>query len=278
MSQADRDILALSGIAPQGRFTRALPGDALRLATFAPIIAMILWDGTWYSPAFDLMHAVIAVIGAQALVAWARGRRIETGGLVTALAFTLLLPAGTPVLHLMLGAVFGAVLGEAIFGGRGHSFVNPAVVGLAFVHFSAPGADLPFVAAPFWAAALGAAVLLALGLSDWRTSAAALTALGLAGLVAGQGAWPWSDPMAGTAVFVVVFLAADIASAPLTRGARLAAGLMLAGLALLLEPGAGLPGPRALIFAALLTAVFAPLLDSAALALHDALDRRRRRV
>lgn len=271
MMHPDAEILGLSGAARGAiQFTRP-QAEALRLLALAPLLLAVGWSGNWVASAFDALYAILAVIGSQALFAWARGRRIESGGLVIALIFTLLLPAGTPVLHLVLGAVFGAVLGEAIFGGRGHSFLNPAVVGLAFVHFSQPGADLPATEVSFAAAVLGAVVLLGAGLADWRATAAALTVLGLAALAAGAEGGPWS----GTAMLVVVFLFADFASVPLTRPARWLAGLTLGVLALLLETGAGPPGPPALIFAALLAAVFAPLLDAAVLALYDAYDRYR---
>lgn len=272
MSSTRNDILALSDAPRWGRICSLWRSDAIRLAAIVPVVLSVVWAG-WPYPITTFAVSALAVIGTQTVFAWARGRQMETGGLVTALAFALFLPAGTPVSHLVLGAVFGVLLGELIFGGRGFGFLNPAVVGLAFVHFSTPGAAAPLSEIGLIWAALGGAILLGAGLADWRVAAAASGFLGLAAIVGGAA----KISLTGTSFFVVIFLLADPAAVPLARGARWLSGLLFVLLAVLMETGAAGPGPQALIFAALLSSVFGPLIDAGVLALRDVADKYRRR-
>ncbi|KQI70708.1 hypothetical protein AN191_16740 [Loktanella sp. 5RATIMAR09] len=249
--------------------------DALRLAALLPVfVALAVSDG-WAGLPSAFLHAAAGILGAQAVFALIRRRRMETGGVFAAAIFALLLPEGTPVLHLMLGAVFGAVLGEAIFGGRGHSFLDPAVVGLAFVHFSAPGAGVPPVEILPGAALAGAALLLVTGLSDLRVVAGGAAVLVAAALLSGSA--PETYCWNGLVILALGFLAADAATVPLARHARWATGALVAVLALLLEPGAAAPGARAMVFALMLGAIFAPLVDAAAMALHARIESLRQK-
>ncbi len=71
---------------------------------------------------------------------FARLRRRERGeGLVViALLFTLSLPPTVPLWQVALGMSFGVVVGREIFGGIGKNFLNPALVGLAFLYAAYP--------------------------------------------------------------------------------------------------------------------------------------------
>ena len=262
-----RDMLRLAGAGWQLPGTRTLvETDIARLAAHLPVAVALLVSGAWSEVLSAFMHTLVTVLCAQLLFTRMRGRPMETGGLATAAAFALLLPEGTPVLHLVLGALTGVVLGELIFGGRGWGFLNPAVVGLAFVYFSDPAASAPGHAVSPAPIAAGGLLLLMLGLAEWRVTVAAFVTLGALIIFGGQApeAYLWS----GTVLFAVLFLAADPAGVPASRGARWLFGGLAALLMPLLSSGAGAPEPRALVFALLLAAIFAPLLDSLILALH----------
>ena len=71
----------------------------------------------------------------------ARGRRADHLALsVTAVLFSLCLPATLPLWQAAVGCAIGVGVGREIFGGFGRNFVNPVVVGLAFLYFAYPGA------------------------------------------------------------------------------------------------------------------------------------------
>jgi len=52
--------------------------------------------------------------------------------------FTLTLPPSIPLWQVALGISFGVVIGKEIFGGTGKNFMNPALVGRAFLFFAFP--------------------------------------------------------------------------------------------------------------------------------------------
>jgi Na+-transporting NADH:ubiquinone oxidoreductase subunit B len=79
-----------------------------------------------------------------------RGREAGDAPIVTALIFTLILPPGAPLWQVALGMSFGLVIGKEIFGGTGKNFMNPALVGLAFLYLAYPNGP---VASPIWAGA-----------------------------------------------------------------------------------------------------------------------------
>ncbi len=69
-----------------------------------------------------------------------RGRRFDVGVVYTALLFTLLMPAGVSLFHVVFGMSFAMVFAKGIFGGEGKSFLNPALVGVAILQVSFPTA------------------------------------------------------------------------------------------------------------------------------------------
>lgn len=50
--------------------------------------------------------------------------------LISAIIFTLIMPAGAPIYAVIVGAFAGIVLGKLVFGGLGSNIFNPAVVGM----------------------------------------------------------------------------------------------------------------------------------------------------
>ncbi len=51
---------------------------------------------------------------------------------VSAVIFTLVMPAGAPIYAVIVGALVGIVFGKLVFGGLGSNIFNPAVVGMLF--------------------------------------------------------------------------------------------------------------------------------------------------
>jgi Na+-transporting NADH:ubiquinone oxidoreductase subunit B len=75
----------------------------------------------------------------EVLFAGVRNHEVNEGFLVTSWLFALTLPATIPLWQVALGISFGVVLGKEVFGGTGKNFLNPALVGRAFLFFAYPG-------------------------------------------------------------------------------------------------------------------------------------------
>jgi len=74
----------------------------------------------------------------EVVFAATRNHEVNEGFLVTSMLFTLTLPATVPLWQVALGISFGVVVGKEIFGGTGKNFLNPALVGRAFLFFAYP--------------------------------------------------------------------------------------------------------------------------------------------
>ena len=74
----------------------------------------------------------------EVLFAGVRNHEINEGFFVTSLLYTLILPATTPLWQVAIGISFGVVIGKEVFGGTGKNFLNPALVGRAFLYFAYP--------------------------------------------------------------------------------------------------------------------------------------------
>jgi len=190
----------------------------------------------------------------------ARGRPRSVGLVSTALLFALVLPTDVPLWQVALGMSFGVVFGQEVFGGFGHSFVHPVVVGLVFLQFAYPegsSAGPP----PTPAVALGAAWLIVRRNVRWRVIAG-----GAAGYFATAGAFGWGagdwirEPALGTIAFGLVFLAADPVTAATTGAGRWFQGALVGALTVLLRsanPSLGQGVAVAILFAS----VCAPSID-----------------
>ena len=51
---------------------------------------------------------------------------------ISAIIFTLIMPANAPIYAVIMGALFGIVVGKLVFGGLGSNIFNPAAVGMCF--------------------------------------------------------------------------------------------------------------------------------------------------
>ncbi len=78
------------------------------------------------------------------LVAHKKRRINDFSAVVTGLLLSLVLPVGTPYYAVIIGAFVAIVIAKQLFGGIGQNFMNPALVGRAFLLASFPVALTTF--------------------------------------------------------------------------------------------------------------------------------------
>ncbi len=100
------------------------------------ILACLFNGFLWFLP----IYAVTMIVGLfwEILFAVIRGHEVNEGFFVTSILYVLILPASTPLWQVALGISFGVVIGKEVFGGTGKNFLNPALVGRAFLYFAYP--------------------------------------------------------------------------------------------------------------------------------------------
>jgi Na+-transporting NADH:ubiquinone oxidoreductase subunit B len=100
-------------------------------------IYQCMWHGLVY---FLPVYIVTLTFGGlwELLFAWVRNHEVNEGFLVTSLLFILTLPPAIPLWQVAVGISFGVVVGKEVFGGTGKNFLNPALVGRAFLFFAYP--------------------------------------------------------------------------------------------------------------------------------------------
>ncbi len=74
----------------------------------------------------------------EILFASVRNHEVNEGFFVTSMLFALILPPSIPLWQVAVGISFGVVIGKEVFGGTGKNFLNPALVGRAFLYFAYP--------------------------------------------------------------------------------------------------------------------------------------------
>ena len=86
------------------------------------------------------IYAVTMVAGGfwEVLFSGVRNHEINEGFFVTSMLYALILPATIPLWQVAIGISFGVVIGKEVFGGTGKNFLNPALVGRAFLYFAYP--------------------------------------------------------------------------------------------------------------------------------------------
>ncbi|GAB3387466.1 Na+-translocating NADH-quinone reductase subunit B [Azotobacter armeniacus] len=100
-----------------------------------------LWDCFVQGAAYFLpIYAVTFIVGGfwEVLFASVRKHEVNEGFFVTSVLFSLILPPSIPLWQVALGISFGVVIGKEVFGGTGKNFLNPALVGRAFLFFAYP--------------------------------------------------------------------------------------------------------------------------------------------
>lgn len=225
--------------------------------------------------------ALVAALALGVALAWTwlfthlRGRPLGWDWIAPGLSFAILIPDTVPIWQQLMALSFGVVMGEQIFGGRGRNFLHPTVVALAFLMFSFPGDyRQPQDMALTVAAGAGGLLLLGARILAWRVVAGIL--MGVAAAIVLSGAGGGGLPLSGIAVFAVLFLIGDPVAAASTNAGRWAYGLLAGMLTVILGEAGGDPGSlRAVIFAALLAGIFAPLIDQ--IVIWTNVRRRRRR-
>lgn len=114
--------------------------------------AIIALVGAGYDPAsgydnfvhgmlyFLPIYAVTMAAGGfwEVLFSGVRNHEVNEGFFVTSLLYAAILPATIPLWQVALGISFGVVIGKEVFGGTGKNFLNPALVGRAFLYFAYP--------------------------------------------------------------------------------------------------------------------------------------------
>lgn len=208
-----------------------------------------------------LIAALATALAWETLFCRVRKRPQTFNAVTTAMIFAIMAPADLPFWQIAVVVSLGTIIGELIFGGRGFGFLNAGAVSLALLVFSFPGTPLPMPGSALALATVpGAALLLASGVISWRIGVAALVVLAVLGS-------PFAEPSMitelGVAIAVpLVFLVSDPAAAATTNHGRIAHGVLAGFLISVFDtlPGAGV-SPDAVIFAALLASIFAPLLD-----------------
>lgn len=257
------------------RYTSDRVTSLFALALAFPLAAALYENAASILPV--LGGSLIVAVGWTLLFTQMRGKAMNWHAVPTAILFAFLAPAELPLWQALLSLSFGLVFGEQVFGGRGYSFLSPAVAALAFLFFSFPAASPGFVGSQLVAIAVvpGALLLLATGLVSWRMLVG--FAVVLAGWIAihGMGV-PGIELLTPALVLGAVHLVADPVSATATNHGRWTHGLFVGALVVILgEAGHGIGATPTIVFAALLGSIFAPLIDR--VVIHLNVRRRRRR-
>ena len=144
-----------------------------------------IWDNLVLGAAYFLpIYATVFIVGGlwEVLFAMVRGHEVNEGFFVTSILFALTCPPDLPLWQAAMGISFGVVIGKEVFGGTGKNFLNPALVGRAFLFFAYP-ADIS-----------GDAVWTAV---DGYTGATALSIAAQDGMGALSGHITWMDAFIG---------------------------------------------------------------------------------
>lgn len=112
-------VLQMLGFSLQPDFINEL---AVGMAYFLPLYAIVFAVGGFWEVLFCIV----------------KGHPINEGFFVTSILFALIVPPSIPLWEAALGISFGVVIGKEIFGGTGMNFMNPALVGRAFLFFAYP--------------------------------------------------------------------------------------------------------------------------------------------
>lgn len=111
------------------------------LAMFTGHNPASIWDNFLLGVVYFVpIYATVFIVGGfwEVLFAMKRGHEVNEGFFVTSVLFALTCPPDLPLWQAALGISFGVVIGKEVFGGTGKNFLNPALVGRAFLFFAYP--------------------------------------------------------------------------------------------------------------------------------------------
>ncbi len=106
-------------------------------------------------------------ITSEALFTFRQGKPVTSAIFVTCMIFSLSLPPTIPLWMVIVGIIFGVVIGKMAFGGFGQNIFNPAMVGRCFLYITFPIQLTNSWIEPMWGG-LG-------GVVRWANSADAVT-------------------------------------------------------------------------------------------------------
>ncbi|MCP4071920.1 MAG: hypothetical protein GY742_09310 [Hyphomicrobiales bacterium] len=215
----------------------------------------------------------LLLLALSLLVAYALGakfareaeRPVGPGIIPYVLMFVVFLPNPVSLASAGVAICFGSIFGREVFGGK--PILPPALIALAFALFSYPDGGfqlrhlLDQTLDPVFATAslAGGAIYLWKGFLAWRVAGGAVLGSVLGSLLT-LGYISWEQPLLGTYVAGVLFLAASTESAPSSEVARWIQGLLV-GMLVMVIRSADPDQPDGVVFAALLGCLFAPLID-----------------
>ena len=110
----------------------------------------ILFGALYFVPIYAATMLAGGIL--EPAVAIIRRHEVNEGFLVTGILIPLTLPPTIPLWMVIVGTLFGLLMGKEVFGGTGMNFLNPALVTRAFLFFAYPAAmsgDTPWIAANF---------------------------------------------------------------------------------------------------------------------------------
>jgi len=187
-----------------------------------------IWDNmiqgaTWFLP----IYLVTFIAGGfwEVLFASIRKHEVNEGFFVSSILFALIVPPSIPLWQVAMGISFGVVIGKEVFGGTGKNFLNPALVGRAFLFFAYPAdisGDAVWTAVDGFAGATTLSVVSASGMQ-------ALTEQGLSWADAFLGFMPGSIGETST---LAIFIGGGILVMTRIAAWRIVAGVMLGMIAL----------------------------------------------
>ncbi len=106
------------------------------LGTDAGLYSKMLLGAIYFLPIYIVVFAVGAFW--EVLFCVVHRHEINEGFFVTSIVFALIVPPTLPLWQAALGISFGVLIGKEMFGGTGRNFMNPALVGRAFLFFAYP--------------------------------------------------------------------------------------------------------------------------------------------
>lgn len=102
----------------------------------ASMLDCIVHGALYFIPVYIITMAAGGIV--EVVFAIVRKHEVNEGFLVTGLLFPLTLPPDIPYWQVVVGIIFGVVIGKEVFGGTGMNILNPALTGRAFLFFAYP--------------------------------------------------------------------------------------------------------------------------------------------